>query len=320
LASGERVSVERVERSRVRYELERVRRHWEWGRAEGFGRLVEEDDLNPVRKAGLALSKWRWRRSSGLAPGTAMPVYLLGVQRSGTNMLVRGLEAAPEFEVRNENDRETFVRFRLRVDRVVPVVEASRHKYVLFKPLCDAAQAPFLLDGLPTTTPGRAIWAYRDVDGRARSAVAKFGTTNLDVLRKIAAGRGEDLWQAQAISADNRSLLRGFSYDHMNPYEAAALFWFIRNSLYFDLALDRRDDVTLASYDAMVADPEQAMRDLCHFLDFPYGPQLVAHIDARSSTGRPPLDLDPAIRRLCSEMSDRLETSRLQQSGRRSGT
>jgi hypothetical protein len=300
------------------YELARLRRHWEWGRADGFGRLVEEDDLNPVRKASLAYRKWQWRRAHPGPAGAAVPVYLLGVQRSGTNMLVRGLEASPEFEVRNENDRATFARFRLRMDRVAPVVAASRHHYVLFKPLCDSHQASFLLDDLPTARAGRVIWAYRDVDGRARSAVAKFGDTNLQVLRQVAAGGGQDRWEAQGLSDSSRALIGSFNWDGRTPYDAAAVFWLVRNALYFELGLDRRDDVTLASYEALVDDPEPAMRGLCRFLDFPYSPQLIAHIDHRARAPRPALELDPAIRRHCDEMRERLDASLQTKSGGRS--
>jgi hypothetical protein len=309
-----------AEQSRISYELARVRRHWEWGRADGFGRLVEEDDLNPVRKASLAYGKWRWRRSHPAVPGSAEPIYLLGVQRSGTNMLVRGLEAAPEVEVRNENDRDTFSRFRLRVDRVVPVVSSSRHRYVLFKPLCDAHRALFLLDELPTTRPGRVIWAYRDADGRARSAVAKFGDTNLQLLRELAAGRGQDRWEAQGLSEHSRDLIGRFDWEAKSPHEAAAMFWLIRNALYFEQGLDGRDDVALASYEAFVDDPERAMESLCGFLDFPYSPELVAHIDRRSRARRPPLELDPGIRRLCDEMRERLDASLQTKSGGRTQT
>ena len=46
----------------------------------------------------------------------------------------------------------------------------------------------------------------------------------------------------------NLEIIRRFDYDRMTPESAAVLFWFVRNSLYFDLALDRRPDVALASY------------------------------------------------------------------------
>jgi len=102
----------------ARRTLERIRRHWRWGRQQGFGRLIEEDQLNPVTRLRLASSKRRWRRQHHVAPN-AVPVYLIGLQRSGTNMVARGLEEAPEFEVRNENDRAAFERFQLRPDPVI---------------------------------------------------------------------------------------------------------------------------------------------------------------------------------------------------------
>jgi len=115
--------------------LLRLRRHWHWGRRQGFGRLIEEDQLNPVARMRLALGKRRWRRAHSVAPN-ATPVFLIGLQRSGTNMIARGLEEAPEFEVRNENDRAAFDRFRLRPDPMVrDLVMRSGHRYVLFKPL-----------------------------------------------------------------------------------------------------------------------------------------------------------------------------------------
>lgn len=237
-----------------------------------------------------------------------MPVFLVGVQRSGTNMLVRGLERSPEFEVRNENDRRAFERFRLRPDPAIrALVERSGHRYVLFKPLCDSHRVLELLDGLGTPSPGKAIWAYRSVDGRVRSAVAKFGPSNLVALREIAAGRGADLWQAGGLSEESLGLVRSFDYERMSPESAAALFWLVRNSLYFDLGLDARDDVMPASYDSLVAGPEAAMRPLCAFLEFPYHPRLVAHIEARSSGGGRPVDFEPDLRARCEALRERLD-------------
>jgi hypothetical protein len=188
------------------------------------------------------------------------------------------------------------------------LVMRSGHRYVLFKPLADSHRTDELLDSMGTPTPGRAIWAYRQVDGRVRSALAKFGSNNLDVLREIASGRGGDRWQAQGLSDENRRLVESFDYSAMSPESAAALFWYVRNSLFFDTGLDRRDDVALASYDRFVADPEGMMRPLAAFLGFPYSHDLVSHVDARAS-GRPPLDIDPRIRTLTDELQARLDAA-----------
>jgi hypothetical protein len=286
----------------------RVRRHWRWGREQGFRRLIEEDRLNPIDRLPIAFRKWRWRRAHSIAP-MAMPVYLVGLQRSGTNMLVRGLEESPQVDVRNENDRAAFRHFLLRPPATIrELVARSGHRIVLMKPLCDAHRTNELLDRMDTPTPGRAIWAVRDVDGRVRSATAKFGDTNLRVLREIAAGE-TGIWQAGGLSASNRELIGGFDYSTMTPESAAALFWYVRNSLYFDLGLDRRDDVLLVSYDRMVEEPEREMRLICAFLDFPYDRRLVAHIELRDRPGRDPLPIDPLVRARCDELTGRLNAA-----------
>ena len=280
-------------------------RHLQWARQDGLSTLIEEDDLRPISRASRAWRKWRWRRSHDVPAGTAMPVWLVGVQRSGTNMVVRGLEESPEFEVHNENDGSAFERFRLRRDPVVrKIILASRHRYVLFKPLCDSHRVDELL-ALDTPTAGRAIWAYRAVDGRVQSALAKFGDTNLRVLTEIAGGRGGGLWQAQGLSAENQELIRSFDWTSMTPASAAALFWYVRNSLFFDLGLDRRDDVLLSSYDKLVAEPMSGTLALASFLGLPWHPGLAAHIEQRDGA-RSSVEIDPRVRARCDDLEARL--------------
>jgi hypothetical protein len=296
-------------KSRWRWLGHKLAQHAHWARDQGLRRLIEEDQLNPVRRGILAAAKWRWRRSHSIAP-TAIPVFVVGVQRSGTNMVVRGLEAAPEVEVYNENSRVAFDRFRLRPNVVIrTLVEKSGHRYVLFKPLCDSHRTPELLDALGTPSPGRAVWIYRSVDGRVRSALAKFGANNLRVLREIAAGRGDHLWQAQGLSEESLDVIRSFDYTAMTAESAAALFWYVRNALYFELDLHERSDVMLVSYDGLVSGPERDMRSLCSFLDFPYDPQLVSHVAPREAPLRGRLAVDPVIREHCERLEARLGAS-----------
>nr|MDT0658530.1 hypothetical protein [Micromonospora sp. DSM 115978] len=293
------------EPSALAWTARRIGRHVRWAREQGIRRLIEEDRLNPVERVAGAWSKGRWRWRHGVPRGTAVPVYLVGLQRSGTNMLVRGLEAAPEFEVRNENDRRVFHRFQLRGDDVLAAaIRRSRHAYVLVKPLCESHRVDQLL-ALPQVAPGRAVWAWRDVDDRARSEVAKFGDANLRALRAVADGSIGGRWQGQRLDRDAYELIHGFDYDRMDPHTAAALFWYVRNELFFRLALDRRDDVLLCSYDALVIDPEGYTRRLCAFLGLPYRPVMSAHVDRRTPV-RDKLPIEPRVRELCDRLTARL--------------
>jgi hypothetical protein len=237
-----------------------------------------------------------------------MPVYLVGVQRSGTNMLARALGASPQVEVHNENDRRAFHHFRLRADDVIAaIVDSSPHPYVLFKPLIDSHRVDHLLDELPVRTPGRAIWVYRRVDDRVRSALAKFEDANLRALAAIAMGSGEHLWESQRLSRENLDLIGSFDYRHLSPESASALFWYVRNALYFEMNLDQRPDVMAVSYDALAASPEASMRSICTFLDLDWDARLISHIESRSGGRRESLSLDPRIRELCDDLQARLD-------------
>ena len=290
----------------------RVGRHIHWAREEGTRRLIEEDQLNPFERVPLAIKKWRWRRAHHVAPNS-VPVFLVGVQRSGTNMITQGLEHSPEFEVFSENDRRAFDRFFLKPDdQIRSLVVKSGHRYSLFKPIIDSHRVGELLDTLGTPSAGRAIWAYRSMEGRVRSAVTKFGTSNLDAMRTIAHDGGQGMWQAGGLTEERLEFIRSFDYSAISPKTGAAIFWFVRNSLYFDLGLDERDDVTLACYDEFINRPGPAMRSLTTFLGLDFDPDLIAHVRAQPNrparTADP--DIDPAVTEVCSALFDRLEAAR----------
>jgi len=287
-----------------------ARRHVRWAREEGVAKLIEEDQLNVFERAPVAARKLVWRSTRGIEPGFATPVFLVGAQRSGTNMVVRGLERSPEFEVHNESDRRLFLRYELRdIARLRATVQASRSRFVLFKPLCDSHRADQLLDELGTTMPPRAIWAYRSMEGRVRSSLSKFHDHNLTIMRDIAAGQNPHRWQAQGIRPDTGKLIRSFDWSRMTPASASALFWYTRNRLLFDLDLTDRTDVVVVSYRDLVRQPRDAFEPVANLLGLKWRDDLVTHIDARDRSGaaKAPLDIDPRIREVCTELEHALD-------------
>jgi hypothetical protein len=287
-----------------------VARNVRWARTQGIRSLIEEHELHPVGRAITATRKARWRRDHGVAPGDAIPVFLFGLPRSGTNMMVRGLDVSPQFEVYNDGDGAAFHRHRLCGDETVRrLVSESRHRFVLFKPILDGHRIVELLDDLGTARPPKALWAYRDVDGRARSALKKFGPAAFIALRDIAAGTGEQRWQAQGLSEESLDLIRGVDWQRASAADGAALLWYVHNRRFFELGLDTRRDVLPVSYDAMVRAPERSMRTVCRFLGIPWDPGLAARIDDRSLSRRERLALDPRIRSLCEDLAGQLDAA-----------
>jgi lipopolysaccharide/colanic/teichoic acid biosynthesis glycosyltransferase len=285
-------------------------RNAQWARAQGVSRLVEEHDVRPVRNAVAAARRAQWRRAHGVTPGQATAALVGGVPRSGTNMFVRGLAALPEVEAYNEGDRAAFHRYRMRPAPVLrELVARSRHRLVVIKPLLDSDRLPALLDGLGTPVPPRCVWVYRDVDGRVRSALAKFGPNALEAMRAIASGDGAELWQAQGLSAQSLELIRSVDWANASAQDGAALLWYVKNRMFFEHGLDRREDVLPVSYGRLVEDPEGTMRHVCRFLGVDWRRAASAHIDRRSTGATLQVELDPMIRELCEGMLAELDTA-----------
>jgi hypothetical protein len=295
---------------------EKARRNWHWGRTHGWANLLEEHDLDPRVRLPRAVRDLRWSLRSSVPHGSARALFLVGAQRSGTNMIAHGLDQAPEVAVYNEGNRRAFTDFRLRDPAVVDrLVHRSRRPFVLFKPLCDTHRTAELLDRGRPGPQARAIWAFRDVEGRVRSHVMKFGTSNLDSFRQFVRD-GTCSWQLRGVSAEHLELVRSLDVERMSPESASALFWFVRNSLFFEHGLHRRSDVMLVDYGAFLIDPPAAMAQLCAFIGFPYRPELVAHVGPQRRTPRVPVVIDDRIRALCRPLEERLRATYVAQSAR----
>lgn len=273
-------------------------------RENGARRVLADD----AHRLSVQARKLRWRLGNDRAPN-ATPLFIVGLQRSGTKMLIYGLNESPEVQMYNESERSpAFLGFELRPDPVIrSLVERSRHTCIVFKALCDSGRVAELLDELGTPSPGRAIWIYRSMEGRARSAVARFQDNNLQVLRKIATGEASGTWQDSELTPRLRELISRFDYAGMTPESAAALWWYVHNSLFFDLELHERDDIILTSYDRFLTDPEGMMRSICSFAGISFDPRMSAGIAPRPAPSSRKLEIEAPIRALCSDLEARLD-------------
>jgi hypothetical protein len=289
----------------VLFFFERAQTHLRKMRRQGVRRVAVDD----VRRATVRVEKLRWRLRNH-PQGNATPVFIVGLQRSGTKMLIFALNQSPEVRIYNESKRSpAFRNFELREDEVIrSLVEKTPQQCVVFKALCDSHRIAELLDDLGTARPGRAIWIYRSPEARARSAVAQFHDNNLRVLETLASGGGAGTWQSAGLTPRLREVIGEFDYSRMNAESAAALWWYVRNSLFFELGLNERDDILLTSYDRFLAEPELLMRSLCSFTGLTYEPRMIAGIAPRPAPSSSVLDIDPSIRALCSELEQRLDS------------
>jgi hypothetical protein len=279
--------------------------------ASGLGPLIEEDRLDPRRRRRLKRGRRAWQHDHATTSGGSSLVYMLGVQRSGTNMLARTLEELPTFEVYYESDSRVFRRFLLRDPSVVAAeLRRNRSPHVLVKALSDSHRAVELIE--EARASGRAckvIWLYRSYEARARSAVSKFGDINQRVMTAIAAGEGARVWQSQGLSARSLKSVRAAVAEGLDAPSGAALFWLVRNQLYFELGLDRRDDCLLVSYERLACDPVAELQRVCAFLGIKYESHMVSAIDVQRPGKGSSVAIAPSVRLACEELSLRLEAA-----------
>ena len=251
-------------------------------------------------------------RGSEDGAGAQRVLLILGCQRSGTSLLSDLFDEDPRavtFPEESALTRRGGARLRLR-----PLPEVARHlnrlraPLVVLKPLAESQRAPELLAGLGGA---KALWMYRDYRDVAASLVHTFGAENaVRDLARVLAGDPPS-WRSELVPDETRGMLEPLYGPDIRPQDAAALFWWARNMLFFQLDLHERNDVRLLSYEALVERTDAVMGGVYDFLGLPL---LSAGLDRAAHTravGRGhDVGLSPAVEELCRSLHGRLEALR----------
>jgi hypothetical protein len=233
-------------------------------------------------------------------------LFVVGCQRSGTNMLLEVLDRSSSIWVYEEGWRPAFVGYRLAAPDVVErLIRRSPAPLVAFKPICDS----HLTDRLLHLHPGsKAVWIYRRYPDVANSAIRNWGDHQRDVVRWICAGDWARLdWRGERLSPATVDSFRHLARGDISPAEGAALFWYLRNHFYFELGLESDRRVLLVRYEDLVAQPAQHFARISEFIDSPLEPRAFAPVFPSSVNKEPCPEIDPEIRSLCDGLLARLD-------------
>ncbi|MCB0187535.1 MAG: hypothetical protein KDE31_24875, partial [Caldilineaceae bacterium] len=189
----------------------------------------------------------------GKRPANPSILPIFGCQRSGTSLLTRvffrdlNAKVYRETSALSSSDQES-QRRKLRMnslDEIKQILGRDRASLIVLKPLVESQRAPEILRCFPNA---RALWLYRHYKDVAASNLQAFGMDNgINDLRPIVRGESQN-WRSEGTSAETREQVSKFFHETMNPYDAAALFWYARNRLFFELALDTNERVRLCQY------------------------------------------------------------------------
>lgn len=268
-------------------------------------RIVARRLRSDLRNTAGELRQW----ASGAGRGPDAVLLVIGCQRSGTTLMTRiflrdsAAKVYPEHSILSAGDREHGLRLA-HPDLVAQKVSRSRFPLVVMKPLVETQNAPALLSAIPEA---RALWMFRSWSDVARSNLARFGKQNgIRNLRRVAERRPDD-WRSEGVSDEvHARVAQHFSAD-MNPWDAAALFWWVRNALYFERGLDADSRVRTCRYEELVEEPERVVRGIYRLVGRPLPEGAHFEEVSRTSVGRgSEIFFSPEISEICDTMLKRL--------------
>lgn len=267
-----------------------------------------------LKRIGVEVDAMRLRRAKArYRAGQPMPakktiVYVVGCQRSGTDMSVDLLGRSMEVDVFNEDHGAAFAKCRLRSrDTVWQLVVRSTAATIVFKPICDSHRAGELLLWHPRS---KGIWVYRDFHAVASSTVVKWGDANLRHLVQLLDGGGDwgwSQWNREGYDAGALNELRPLMTESLTPREAAALYWYLRNLTFFSQQLDQCKDMKVFRYRDLVTKPHETFAKMCAFVGVAYSEQLASSVHARSLLKGTHVNLSGPIETICEQMLCRLD-------------
>jgi hypothetical protein len=282
---------------------------------------IRRDAFLPARRARL---QWRYEKFLSVIRSGRRRVYrlthapqefsprvavILGCQRSGTTLMLnlfdsdlRILTFAEESILTSQSDPQ-----RLKaLDEVNEHLAGLSAPLIVLKPLVESQRAPALLSALHQA---KVLWMFRDYHDVAASNLRTFGPANGIIDLQLLLTNDPPNWRGEYVPSETRAVLERFYSPDMDPYDAAALFWWARNMLLFQLDLAGRQDVRLCSYEQLIANPADVMSNLYRFLDMPVrSGRLGKSVHARALERGRSVALSPSVETLCHDLHEHLVT------------
>ena len=255
------------------------------------------------RRVAWQIKAARARRAGLDRRGEKTVVFVTGVQRSGTNMLMQALERNAAIDVYHEGDRRAFKNYQMKPETIIRSLMAkSPFPIVAVKALLEGHKVDALLE---TFSPARAIWMFRHYDDVINSSLKNWpGWRNK--IEEVMADREKGDWRGLGMTDATGHLVSSLYRPDLDDASVNGLFWLYRNQLYFDQKFDNDPRVLLMSYEWLVQNVEPACHAVCSFANVGYDSAMGTGVRSSSIRKNAPLPIDPDIRAQCEAMYDRL--------------
>jgi len=258
-----------------------------------------------------------------------VPVFILGCQRSGTTICQNVFMESRRFAVFREGSKKAMTEnWRLReTSDIHMLIEKTRQRFILFKPINDSQWADQLLSEYENSL---VIWIYRDVFDTSNSAVAKWQGSQRDMIKWIGdAFAGQSTREsalariaekpnygiyAERLSEELQEQLACWTRSELSPHTGAAILWYLRNRIILDLGLETDPRVLLVRYEDFVQEPESQLKRMCSFMGARYSEKLAKGVFNTSvNKSETPL-VNREVKKACEKLAGQLDAARLAQS------
>ena len=261
--------------------------------------------IDKANRAWLLLRKHIYQYFRDGGKEGQIRVFVAGMQRSGTNLLMDVLEESMESDVFHERDPRAFDNYQMRDPAEIQrLVDASRARLFVIKALCELQELSSLME---TFSPAKTVWIVRDYNDVVNSMLHSFGNMAKQVQR-IARDRNSSGWLGMGMSDRTHEIVRSLVSDSLDDATASALQWYFRNMLFFDQSFDSDRRVLLIRYEELVSHPVEEFEKIYKFAGIRFSRGVVRKVSPRSIGKHPRPDIDPAVRGLCDELLHRFHS------------
>lgn len=241
-------------------------------------------------------------------PKRKIPLFVTGCQRSGTTMFMDVLKNSPQVNTYGEENKEGFQGTILRSDSDIRrLIRKSDKTVVAFKPLNNSQELDRILAIYPNS---KAIWIYRHYNDVINSVLKKWNHIP-EMMREVA----ENHYTKEVrkvigvrISRDARSFVKKMCDADPSPNDFAAMLWFVRNILFFELNLASFNQVLLCKYEDLVLIPEKGFNEAFNFIGIDCNKKYTRGVHSASIKKNTAPVLMPEVESQCQKLWERLNS------------
>ena len=238
-------------------------------------------------------------------------VFIIACQRSGTSIMVKVFQKDFQTKVYEDEhspitseDMKSFIRFNS-FESLFKIFQKVNAKVIITKPLVEIQNILSYFDFFPGS---KAIWIFRNYKDVAFSNITHFGKDNGYKNLKPILDSEDNNWRSENLPNKIREVVSKHYIEDLGSYDAAALFWYVRNALFFELGLDKRSDVTMCKYEDFVQKPAKNIRRIYDFLEIHYpGDKIVEEVHQKATGKGRIVELSKSINDICDELYLKME-------------